>query len=94
MGGLKPLIPLNLSFFGGGGGGGGFQSGRRQGRRQRGETPIDPWRQNREFRDAVNQLRREGFNLDERQIRRLHDEISGQGLDFWGIVEEGRSLFR
>ena len=94
MGGLKLLIPFNLSFFGGGSGGGGFRGGReRPRRRPQGNTPGNNRAQNRQFNDAVNQLRSEGLNLDDRHVRRLHDAISGQGLGFWDIVEMGRALF-
>jgi len=65
----------------------------RQGRRQQGNTPRNNLAQNRQFNDAVNQLRNEGINLDRGQVRRLHDAISRQGLSFWEIVEVGRSMF-
>ena len=88
MGGLKLLIPLNLSFFGGGGGGGGFQSGRRQGRRQQGNTPMNNREQNRQFDAVVHEL-----GLSKNQARRLHEEISGQGLGFRKIMQAARDMF-
>ena len=85
------LLPMNLSFFGGGAGGGGFRHQRK--RRQTGNTPGNNRAQNKEFKDAVNQLKREGLELDREQINKLHRAISKQGLDFWDIVEMGRDLF-
>ena len=92
---IKTLLSMNLSFFGGGGGGGfrGTRGSRGQQRRSSGSTPGDNRAQNREFRGAVQQLRREGINLNDTQIQRLHQAISKQGLDFWEIVEVGRSMF-
>ena len=94
MGGLKLLMPLNLSFFGGGGGGGGFRGGRQRPRRRpQGNTPGNNRDQNRQFQDAVRELAREGIHLDRDQRGALHRAISGQGLGFWDIVDMGRAMF-
>ena len=91
---MRALIPLTLSFFGGGGGGGGggsgggFQTGRRAGRRQQGRTPMNNQAQNRQFNDVVREL-----GLTRSQAQRLHQEISGQGLGFWDIMQVARDMF-
>ena len=85
------LLPMNLSFFGGGAGEGGFRRPRK--RRQTGNTPGNNQTQNKQFKDAVNELKREGINLDKDQQERLHRAISGQGLGFREIIEMARSLF-
>jgi len=88
------MMRMCLTFFGGGRGGGGFRGGRqRSNRRPHGDTPGDNRAQNRQFRGAVNQLRSEGLRLNEREVRRLHNAISRQGLGFWEIVEMGRAMF-
>ena len=94
---MRLFMPLNLFFFGGGGGGGGegddYGERPRGNRRQAGNTPRNNRDQNRQFSDAVRELRREGIDLDRDKKNALHRAISGQGLGFWGIVEMGRDLF-
>ena len=82
------LIPLLLNFFGGGGGGGGFRGGRRLGRRQHGNTPMN----NREQNEQTNAIARQ-LGLDKSQQRELHDLVSGQGWGFQRMLQEARIHF-
>ena len=85
---LRFPIPIYLSFFGGGGGGGGFRGGRRLGRRQHGDTPMNNGRQNEQTNTVARQL-----GLNPEQKRELHDLVSGQGWGFQRILEEARIHF-
>ena len=88
------VASVYLLLFGGGRGNGGFRVRMRQPqRRQQGNTPVNNRDQNRQFADAIQQLRREGIHLDKDKQRELHNAISRQGLSFWEIVEIGRAMF-
>lgn len=57
-------------------------------------TPRNNQAQNKQFADAVKKIEREiGRRLSKDEIRRLHDEITGQDFGFDEIVEEGLGLF-
>jgi len=91
---IRLFISLSLMFFGGGGGGGRFRGRRQQQRRpQQGSTPGNNRDQNRQFRDAVNQLQSEGIHLTRDQRTELHRAIGRQGFGFWEIVEMGRAMY-
>lgn len=83
------LAPIYLAFFGGGGGGGGFRGGRRLGRQQHGDTPMNNQAQNRQSRAIAREL---GIT-DPAQRRELHDLISGQGWGFQRALQEARIFF-
>ena len=51
-------------------------------------TPRGNRRQNREFRDVVNE-----FELDDDQARSLHEEITGEDLDYQQIRERAQDMF-
>ena len=87
------IAPIYLVFFGGGGGYGEIRSRNSPKRRQTGKTPRNNQNQNKQFNDAVSQLRREGIYLNRDMINQLHRAISGLGLGFWEIVEFGRAMF-
>jgi len=57
-------------------------------------TPGNNQAQNRQFRDAVREAERDlgrKFNKDE--IRRIHDEITGQNMGYHEIVEVIKGMF-
>ena len=57
-------------------------------------TPRTNGAQNREFKDAVKAAeRRLGRKLDKHEVRRLHEEITGQNYGFHQIVEEACYMF-
>ena len=57
-------------------------------------TPGNNQAQNRQFRDAIQEAeRRLGRKLDKGQIRRVHDEISGENLGFDEIVDTVLGMF-
>jgi amino acid transporter len=57
-------------------------------------TPGNNQAQNKQFRDAVREAeRRLGRKLDKGQIRRVHDEITGQDMGYHDIVETIISMF-
>ena len=76
------------SFFGGGGGGGGFRSGRRLGRRQHGETPMNNKKQNEQTNAVARQL-----GLTTAQKNELHALVHNQGWGFQRILQEARIHF-
>jgi RHS repeat-associated protein len=53
-----------------------------------GGTPRGNQRQNRDFRDVVNE-----FELDDDQARSFHEEITGEDLDYQQIRERAGDLF-
>ncbi len=58
------------------------------------KTPQDNARQNKSFKDAVNAIERQlGRKLSKREVRRLHEDITGEGYGYHQIVSEGLSLF-
>ena len=57
-------------------------------------TPGNNQAQNRSFRDAVQQAQRQlGRQLSKDEIRRVHDQISGQGYGYHDIIEEILSMY-
>ena len=51
--------------------------------------------QNRQFRDAVREISRQvGRPLTKAEERRLHDHISGEGLNYRDIIDVGIDEFR
>jgi RHS repeat-associated protein len=68
--------------------------GKHKPRRQKGNTPRNNQEQNKSFDDAVKEIERElGRELNPREVEQLHDVITGQGLGFWEIVEQGLQWF-
>jgi hypothetical protein len=61
---------------------------------QKKERTIGNHSENKQFSDAVREIgRRLNRQLSRTEQRRLHDEISGQGLNFHEVIEMGLSLF-
>lgn len=59
-----------------------------------GGTPGNNSAQNKQFRDAVREAeRRLGRKLHPREIRRVHDDISGQDLGYHEIIDTILSMF-
>jgi hypothetical protein len=59
-----------------------------------GGTPGNNQAQNKQFRDAVREAERElGRKLDKDEIRRVHDEISGQDMGYAEIIEAILGMF-
>jgi RHS repeat-associated protein len=57
-------------------------------------TSKDNEKENKQFKDAVKQIGRDrGRPLTRDEARRLHDEISGEGLSYQDIIETGKSIF-
>ncbi|MFZ1410828.1 MAG: hypothetical protein WAS07_05195 [Micropruina sp.] len=57
-------------------------------------TPGNNQAQNRQFRDAVREAERDlnrKFTKDE--IRRIHDEITGQNMGYREIIETIKGMF-
>ncbi len=61
---------------------------------RRGKTPRNNQAQNGQFEDAVKEIeKRIGRKLTQDEVRRLHEEISGQGYGFHDIVSLGVAMF-
>lgn len=63
-------------------------------RRPKDGTPRTNTAQNKQFADAVRQAEKNigrKFGLDE--IRQLHEDISGEDLSFWEIVQRAVEMF-
>lgn len=57
-------------------------------------TPGNNQAQNKQFRDAVRQAEKDlGRRLDKDEIRRVHDEITGQNMGFREIIETILGMF-
>jgi RHS repeat-associated protein len=58
-------------------------------------TPKDHERQNNQFSDACKEIEKKlGRKLSEKDVRRLHDDISKKGYGYHEIVEEGYWKFK
>ncbi|BDA67608.1 hypothetical protein RIVM261_090820 [Rivularia sp. IAM M-261] len=57
-------------------------------------TPKGNRAQNKQFTDAIREIEKLiGRKLSKREVRRLHDAISGQDYGYHGIIEEGLKEF-
>uniref|UniRef100_UPI001B8BE3D1 hypothetical protein n=1 Tax=Allorhizocola rhizosphaerae TaxID=1872709 RepID=UPI001B8BE3D1 len=57
-------------------------------------TPGNNQAQNKQFNDAVRNAERQlGRKLDKGEIRRVHDEITGQNMGYHEIIETILSMF-
>jgi len=61
----------------------------------RGSTPRNNQKQNAQFKDAIRGAERDlGRRLTEQERREVHDEITGEGMDYHQIRETAGDLFR
>jgi ElaB/YqjD/DUF883 family membrane-anchored ribosome-binding protein len=61
---------------------------------RRGKTPKNNQAQNDQFDDAVRKIEKIiGRKLKDKEIRRLHEAISGEGYGFHEIVDLGVAMF-
>jgi hypothetical protein len=57
-------------------------------------TPKGNRIQNKQFTDAIREIEKLiGRKLSKREVRRLHDAISGQNYSYHEIIEEGLKEF-